>query len=255
MFTSGTALSGSGRRKLHEQIAYDIGVSIARGVYREGDLLPTELTLAENYRVSRTAVREAFRILAAKGMTLSRPKIGTRVRNRSQWNMLDTDVLAWHIERQPDPVFVAALFELREMIEPEAAATAALRRDERQLQAMETAVSAIRRAATIDELAKAIFRFHETILDAVRNPLVRSLGTLIEAIMHWTLQLEFAKAGDNGEREFLPVSVRHNLVSRHAKILDAIRDGDADRAREGARAVLVRARDDVLSSLAERRPD
>ena len=57
--------------------------------------------LAAEFGVSRTAVREAVRLLSAKGLTVSRPKIGTKVRPRADWNMLDPDVLRWQIDERP----------------------------------------------------------------------------------------------------------------------------------------------------------
>src|ERR671936_3107405 len=89
------------RRGLHGAIVHDIGVRIMRGELQPGDLLPTEEELRGELAVSRTVLREAIKVLAAKGLVESRPKTGTRVRPRQSWNLLDPDVLAWQQEGTP----------------------------------------------------------------------------------------------------------------------------------------------------------
>ncbi|WP_254557143.1 FadR/GntR family transcriptional regulator, partial [Salmonella enterica] len=80
-----------------------------------------EVDHAENLGISRSVLREAFRILTAKGLVSSRPKAGTKVNERRQWSMLDPDVLAWQIQSEPSEQFLRDLFELRMMVEPQAA--------------------------------------------------------------------------------------------------------------------------------------
>jgi DNA-binding FadR family transcriptional regulator len=72
-------------------------------------------------------VREAIKVLAAKGLVESRPKTGTRVRAPESWNLLDPDVLAWQQEGTPQPVFLRKLTEVRLIVEPAAAELAAQR--------------------------------------------------------------------------------------------------------------------------------
>ena len=90
--------------------------------------------MCARFSVSRTALREAYSILSAKALIVARPKIGTRVRPKSDWNLLDPEVLAWHLQATPNEHFVDDLFVLRQMVEPAAAALAAslaLARDRR----------------------------------------------------------------------------------------------------------------------------
>ena len=79
--------------RLHGSIARDLGVLIVSGRYRPGHILDGEVEASEQRRVSRTAYREALRILAAKGLVNSRPRVGTRVSALEQWHLLDPDVL------------------------------------------------------------------------------------------------------------------------------------------------------------------
>src|SRR6478735_8445404 len=110
------------RRGLHGQLVHDIGLRILRGQLEPGDSLAAEWSGQD---VSRTVVRKAVKVLAAKGLIVSRPKTGTHVRERRFWHMLDPDVLAWRLEAEPEDDFYRSLFEARRLIEPAVAALAA----------------------------------------------------------------------------------------------------------------------------------
>src|SRR5262245_53262579 len=101
------------RRGLHGALVHQIGGQILRGEVRPGEVLPTEEELGGELRVSRTVLREAIKVLAAKGLVESRPKTGTRVRPRWAWNLLDPDVLAWRLETSPDRQFFQDISEIR----------------------------------------------------------------------------------------------------------------------------------------------
>src|ERR671936_329887 len=137
------------RRGLHGAVVHEIGVRIVRGELKPGDTLPDN-GLADEPAVSRTVLREAIKVLAAKGLVESRPKIGTRVRPRRDWNLLDPDVLAWQIEAGPDAHFLGQALELRRMIEPAAPRLAAKRAAPEQVAALYDAYEAM--AAAGDDL-------------------------------------------------------------------------------------------------------
>src|ERR1700679_1404933 len=126
--------------RLHGTIARKLGISIVSGQYRPGDLLVGEISSSAQLAVSRTAYREAVRILAAKGLVDARPKVGTRVNPRSKWHLLDPDVLDWTFESEPDLVLLDSLFELRNVVESAAAGFAAQRRSFAHLQSMRSAL-------------------------------------------------------------------------------------------------------------------
>ena len=88
--------------RLHGSIARDLGVQIVSGHYEPGHVLDGEIEASERLEVSRTAYREAMRILAAKGLVESRPKVGTRVSPQARWHLLDPDVLSWIFAGEPD---------------------------------------------------------------------------------------------------------------------------------------------------------
>jgi DNA-binding FadR family transcriptional regulator len=98
---------------------------IVGGRFGPGDTLPIEPAMGGELAVSRTVVREALKTLTAKGLVITGPRLGTRVRPRADWNHFDPDVVNWRLEAGVDAAFVRELMQLRLMIEPAAARLAA----------------------------------------------------------------------------------------------------------------------------------
>jgi len=173
--------------RIHGTIARDLGIAIVSGRYQPGDILSGEIAFSEQLKVSRTAYREAIRMLAAKGLVESRPKAGTRVSDRRKWNLLDPDVLAWMFESEPGEDFIRGLFELRMIVEPAAAALAARRRDGRDLARMGHALEEMARLGLATQAGRAADqRFHDEILAATGNAALMSLSSSISAAVGWT---------------------------------------------------------------------
>src|SRR6516225_4697501 len=137
------------RENLHHILAQDIGARILKGEFAPGSLLPREAEWGRSYGVSRTAVREAIKMLMAKGLIVSRPKIGSRVQPRSSWNLLDRDVLAWYCAATDYWRFLASVQQVRRILEPEAAALADWTPNPDQLSAIEAALDDIRMAESL----------------------------------------------------------------------------------------------------------
>jgi DNA-binding FadR family transcriptional regulator len=116
-------------RGIHGETVATIGQRVVSGHYQAGEALLID-PLGVELGISRTAIREALKVLAAKGMVDSRPKRGTMVRPRSEWKLLDPDLIAWRHEGDPRPAFLQDLSEVRFIVEPTAARLAAERRDE-----------------------------------------------------------------------------------------------------------------------------
>lgn len=215
--------------RLHGSIAQDIGTAILAGRYRPGDLLANEVQFSERLKVSRTAYREAVRILSAKGFVSSRPKAGTRINPRANWNFLDPEVLRWIFENDPvDPSFVRELFELRQIVEPAAAALAAQRRSESHIAVLEAALADMESYGLAVEAGRSADRlFHETILEATGNGALTTLASGISAAVRWTTLL---KARDG--------RMPRDPIPDHRAVHAAIAVGDPERAR-GAMGLLV----------------
>src|SRR5476649_2039217 len=122
-------------------IARDLGIEVVSGKLKPGTVLEGEIVASDQRKVSRSAYREAVRILTAKGLVRSKPKTGTWVNERRDWHLLDPDVLSWIFQVEPDYGLLENLFELRRMVEPEAAALAAQRRTPRHLKLMSEALA------------------------------------------------------------------------------------------------------------------
>ena len=177
--------------RLHQSIAQRLGTEILRGDHQPGAHLGGEIEAAAALGVSRTAYREALRILIAKGLIASKPRTGTHVLPRASWNLLDPDVLAWMFSSTPDPVFTRDLFELRGVIEPAAAALAAVRRTAADLAMMRTALDAMRTEGLASEAGQAADRrFHDALLRASGNEALAALSSTVGAAVQWTTQFK-----------------------------------------------------------------
>jgi DNA-binding FadR family transcriptional regulator len=212
-------------RNLHGRIVHTLGRRILRGDIRPGDALQAGTAMA----ASRTALREAIKVLAAKGLVEAKPKIGTRVLPRESWNLLDPDVMAWQHDGLPRPVFLKKLTEVRAVIEPRAAAFAAERADAPAIAALESAfgdmVAALRMPARdIDAFVEADMRFHLTILRASGNDLLEQMARVVYS----ALVVSFRTTSS------LPGSARRSLP-KHRAILRAI----AARQPEVAQAAMA----------------
>ncbi|UJF19352.1 GntR family transcriptional regulator [Vibrio sp. SS-MA-C1-2] len=119
-------------RNLSYQLAKKLGIGILTGKFDQEGILPGELELCKKHKLSRTAVREAIKILTAKGMVLPRPKIGTRVLPQKYWNFLDYDLLLW-IGVSKNSQLSAEFERLRRVIEPEVIYQFAINGDGQQL--------------------------------------------------------------------------------------------------------------------------
>src|SRR4051794_12078970 len=84
-------------RGLHGELVHRIGLEIVSGRLPPGDVVPSTDGVDDS-QASRTVFREVIKVLTAKGLVESKQRIGTRVRPRRYWNLLDPDVLAWQVE-------------------------------------------------------------------------------------------------------------------------------------------------------------
>lgn len=237
------ALRESAGRNLHEKIANALGVAIVSGEHPPGRALPTEMELCARLSVSRSALREAFKLLAAKRLIVSRQKIGTLVRLRAEWNMLDPEVLAWHLRAVPTDAFVSGLFEVRQIIEPQAAALAAARRAPHAVARIEQALRDMEaRQDGVSDLADADLRFHQAILDATGNYFLASFGAVIESSLVASFQLSW----HGGART--PAAA----LRQHHGVLTAIRLGRGAEAQAAMTELLRAASEDVRENLVRR---
>jgi DNA-binding FadR family transcriptional regulator len=206
---------------VHGRIVHSIGRRIVSGEIRPGERLPTP----RRVRASRGVVREAIKVLAAKGLVVSRPKTGTRVRPPESWNLLDPDVLAWRQQGLPPGAFLGRLTEVRLIIEPAAAALAARRAGPAELASLRTALRDMREALErsppdYDAYNEADVRFHRSIVDACDNDVLQQMGAIVNTALLVAFNAAIRVPG-------LP----RGSLPRHQAILDAIRRRQPNRAR------------------------
>src|SRR6185312_13866625 len=215
-------------RSLLWSVVDEVGLRILNGTYAPSHALPTEPELMAELRISRTVLREAIKILSAKGLIVSRPKSGTQVRPARYWNLLDPVVLDLYCRVFDYSDFAQNFQKLRVIIEPEAAAMAASQRNERQLRGLEEAYASMKAAKDIADWTSADLAFHEAILEATGNPFMQPLGSLIHAALN-TLLFHSAETSANP----------FDSLREHEAVLAAIRRRDAAAARQAMSKLLA----------------
>ena len=213
------------RRKLYQYIVEELGQQIVQGRYRASEVLPTEDRLCEELRVSRGVLREAAKVLTQKGLIEVKPKVGTQVLARDQWNLFDPDVLLWHLQAEDAHRFLKTVTEVRSIIESEAARLAAVRAKADEIGNMKRLLERMARILAHSDgydyraFVEVDIAFHAAILKASHNDLLSQIGsTMREAVVQ--------------AREYDARDIDHQRASLpfHARIVDAIADGDAESA-------------------------
>jgi DNA-binding FadR family transcriptional regulator len=214
----------------HDQVARALGAEILSGVYPPGAKLPAEADMLSRFGVSRTVLREAFKTLTAKGLIVSKTRVGTTVLDSAQWNFFDADVLAWKASQGFDLAFVRDLADVRRAMEAAGAQSAAERRTPEDIAELRRCVARME-AATTDagEFALADLDFHKAVGRASGNVLMRSMAAVIET----ALLASFRMSSPVREAEEHAASVKG-----HRAIVDAIEAGDGEAAAAGMRAII-----------------
>jgi GntR family galactonate operon transcriptional repressor len=215
------------RRSLHGDVVEKIGRSIVSGVFAEGANLPNEADLAGDLGVSRNVLREAIKVLVSKGMLDVRPKIGTTVRAKEQWHMLDPEVLAWEAAGDLHLPYAFNFTEFRLIVEPKASFLAAKRATDAEIQVIRDCCDALEACVGhLDRMPDADIAFHQSIHRASHNALLQHLSVLTAAIMRVQVTYTASKPGDF-ERG-LPL---------HRELTEAITARDAPLAESVSRAL------------------
>ncbi|HLI87540.1 MAG TPA: FadR/GntR family transcriptional regulator [Ktedonobacteraceae bacterium] len=218
--------------KIFEQIAEQIEKRILRGELRNGDRLPSERELSEQFHASRTAVREAMKTLAQRGLVDMRPGRGTIVIDATSRAMQQTLGLMVRVGQEDG---YANLVELRELLEPGIAALAAVRAAEEHITAMQTMVEAMdAHMSDPDAYIEADNEFHRILAKATQNDLIL---TIVDSIMDLLSEQR---------KHISKVSGATARAQQHHKsILAAIRRHDAEAARIAMQSHLGQVRQDV----------
>jgi DNA-binding FadR family transcriptional regulator len=220
--------------KLHVRVTDQLGLAIVRGDFPPGTILPAEAQLCEILGISRTAMREAVRSLAAKGLIDARPKRGTQVRLIEDWNHLDPDILKWRVETTDTDTYLKKMFQLRQATEPAAAALAAVEstdEDRKQLSAIFQAM--IDAGDDNARWVEADLLFHKQIYLSTHNEFFWPIGQLFSFGLRQ--MFEIAAQGQH----------RPRAIIEHGDLARAIIERKPDLARAAAMTLIGNAAGDV----------
>ncbi len=236
--------SGYTMRGLQGRVIEALGAEIVGGNYKPGDLLPREADLTDQYGVSRTSVREAMKVLAAKGLVEIRQKIGTRVREPHLWSVFDSDILRWYATQGKGEEIMRDLIELRQILEPAAARLAAGRATMTDLRRIELAhLDMVESAKDNERYAASDVEFHMAVYGASHNALLQRFGRLVADFM----QLSFSV--QQRVRVHDVVDFSEDAVA-HGEVYNAINRGDAAASADTMLDVVLDGKSALIEALA-----
>jgi DNA-binding FadR family transcriptional regulator len=220
-------------QNLTHRIVQALGIAIVSGVYTAKNPFPIEADLCKQYRASRSVLREAVKMLTAKGLLGARPRQGTWVQPEENWNLLDPDVLRWLLERKISYSLLREFAQVRLAVEPEAAALAALFATNEHKAMIKAAIARMAAAdAGKDDPLTSDIAFHAAVMRASGNRFFAQLGGVTEAALRFSIRMQNRMKG-----------VRRASVSDHKRISDAILAGKPGAAEEATRALIQEALD------------
>jgi len=209
---------------LTQQLVHVLGKKIMQGMYKVGDSLPSEADLCLEFNISRTATREAVKMLTAKGLISSRPRQGIKVVDSKHWNLFDVDVLNWILVGKPDLYILRHFLQLRLAIEPEAAYLAAQYAQESDLKAIESALGRMKDATNgQDDTHEADIEFHKSVLTASNNPFFIQLNNFITTCLKVNIRFT---------NRMIAVTVEE--YQAHVDIFEHIKNKDPQAASDAA---------------------
>ncbi len=233
------------RPRVQKNVTTALGLDICSERYPVGTALPKESDLCELYGVSRTVVRESLKILATKGLVHSRPRVGTVVCDKAEWNLLDPQILEWMGPRIQDLDLLGCILETRRTVEPVAAEFAAERASVQEIADLEAAWTRMRDAgADTEAFTRADVQFHEILLKASHNQVFRQLSSIIHAALMYSLY-----------RSNEALDHRDEALGIHRDLVEALRLRDKAAARAASHRMLDTAVRDLAPAMRGRRPD
>jgi DNA-binding FadR family transcriptional regulator len=236
--TAQSQIGGMAGSNLTFRIMENLGTAIVTGHYSENNPFPIEATLCEQYSVSRSVLREAVKMLTAKGLLSARPRHGTWVQPEQQWNFLDPDVLRWLLERKLSFSLLIEFTQMRLAVEPFAAAFAATGADRTEVAAIMAAINRMSAAERGDDdpLASDI-AFHVAVMRASGNRFYLHLCDMIDTALRFSIRTTNYFKG-----------VKLASIDDHKKVADAIVMGDAPAAEAAMRSLIQEALDLIRSA-------
>ena len=225
---------------VHGRIVHKIGEDIVAGRILPGERLPREAELMTEFGSSRSAVRDAIKVLASKGLVKTRQRGGTQICEQQRWNAFDIDILTWRFAGGIDLAFVQDLVELRLATEPFAARLAAIRAQPDDIKKIAAALERMK-ASTHDwaSYLRADESFHMALFASSHNHFFLRLGLVVQDVLRATFHAEqlFTK---RSAAEMNKVISEDMAV--HTNLFQAIAQYDPARAEEHMKAIITFAR-------------
>jgi DNA-binding FadR family transcriptional regulator len=214
----------------HDQVARVLASDIITGVYPPGSKIPGEAEILERFGISRTVLREVLKTLAAKGLVVSKTRVGTKVLDPSQWNFFDSDMLSWKCALGMDETFRRDLAEIRLAIEAQAASLGAQRRTEDQIAGLRVALDRMRQETEDARgFAEADLAFHQLLVECSGNSLMYSISAVIETAL--VASFTISSPVDDAD-------THRQVVDSHASIVDALERRDSKAAADAVAVVI-----------------
>lgn len=226
-----------------------LGTRIAAGEWREGEAVAREADLVEQLGVSRSVIRESFRILGAKGMIRSKTSDGTRIQPRAKWRLLDPDVMEWRIKAGDTESLLRDLLKLRLVMEPGIAYLAALSAEDEHIERVKAAWEAKQfvydnstgsHEARREAFITTDLEFHRALIGAVQSELLEQLFSVIEAALGLLLDLQMTAKGYTNT--MIGMDESHAL---HERVFQAFMARDAGATEAAMRTLIQCAIDDA----------
>lgn len=233
-----------GNLNLSQRMTHELGKAIVAGQYKAVGGLPTEADLCQQFGISRSAMREAVKMLSAKGLITSRPRQGIRILPEEQWNMFDTDVLKWILESNPSLHLLKEFLQMRMAIEPEAASLAAKYANQEDINRIEKAITKMTAAkAGLEDPLQADIDFHISILYASKNRFFIQLREFVQTALNVSIRHTNQLKGDHLK------GITVGDIDAHSKIFYAIQKGQPERARIAVAQMIDEAQALIETSL------
>jgi DNA-binding FadR family transcriptional regulator len=227
-----------------DQVVSALGRDIAEGVWKPDKTLPTEPEIAHRFGVGRNAVREAVKILAAKGLVRTERRAGTIVRPESCWNLLDPQVVSWMLSAMGNKDnLLDELSELRSIVEPAVAALAATHASAKETLRICEAYDQMERLS--DEAPKVIdadVLFHQLLFEATHNRLLVALVPAFSLLLRTNFEIS-VRAGKPASRN----------LKEHRQIADAISRRDPEAAQRATRKLLAKNAGEIAEAIKKER--
>lgn len=226
---------------VHDSLVAELGRAIVDGVHAPGSRMLT-VDVAQERGVSRSAAREAVRVLESFGLVWVRRKSGVEIRPRADWNVYAPEVIAWRLAGPGRDEQLRELSQLRSVIEPLAAQLAAGTATSEQkvdLVSLVVAMGQEDHEADRERYLTADIRFHRLLLESSGNGMLAALGGTVEAVLR-----------GRTVHDLMPHVANESAVQWHRDVAFAVASGDADSAAAAMRNIVSEA-DEAMQRAAE----